>query len=251
MYTDVHCHLLPGVDDGCPDWDASKACLDRCRSEKVRAVLVTPHIWPDKYPNRPAELRERFAAWSSRAAGLGLQLALGAEVYYHHGLPEDLAAGKLLTLGGGPHLLVEFPVTLQPRGVDETFYRLRLAGAEPLLAHPERYVFAQRDPRRLAALAESGIAFQVTTHSLVGTFGPQVQRTAFQMLERGWVALVASDAHRPDARPPLFREAVRVLERRYGRAAARRLAVQNPRRVFEGLQVHPVPCALQRRGLFG
>lgn len=252
MYTEVHCHLLPGVDDGCETWEDSAACLDRAVAEGVSRILVTPHIRPGKYDNTPAALREAFAAWEQKAAGRGLSLALGAEVYFQHNLPEEWEAGNLLPCGeGGRYLLVELPMAQRPRGVADVFYRLRLLGVVPVLAHPERYVWAQKDPRRVSDLAESGILLQVTTHSLVGTFGPSVERAAWAMLDRGWIALAASDAHRPNARPPLFREAVRRLARAYGKTAAKALCVDNPRRLFEGVTLEAVPCRPRRRGLFG
>lgn len=252
MYTDVHCHLLPGVDDGCETWEESAACLDQAAAEGVSRILVTPHIRPGKYPNTPAALREAFASWKRKAAGRGLKLALGSEVFFNHSLPAEWEAGNLVPCGeGGRYLLVELPMTSRPRGVADVFYRLRLLGAQPVLAHPERYIWAQRDPRRVSDLAESGIPLQVTTHSLAGTFGPHVERAAWLMLEEGWITLAASDAHRPNARPPLFREAVRRLARRFGKTAAKALCVDNPRRLFEGLSLEPVPCRPRRRRLFG
>jgi len=252
MYTDVHCHFLPGVDDGCATWEESRSCLEAARAEGITRLLVTPHIRSGKYPNEPAALGEAFAAWKKRASGSGIRLALGSEVYYHHALAEDWQAGKLLPCGeGGRYLLVELPVVTRPRGVDEVFYRLRLLGVEPVLAHPERYAWAQRDPHSLGELFESGAFFQVTTHSLVGTFGARVERAAWNFLDRGWIALAASDAHGPVTRPPLFREAVRRLANRYGKTAARKLCVDNPRRLFEGKPLEPVPCKDRRRNFLG
>jgi len=252
MYTDVHCHLLPGVDDGCSSWEESRRCLELARDEGITRLLVTPHIRPGKYPNEPEALREAFAAWKKRAAGSGIRLALGAEIYFHHDLPAEWKAGRLLPCGeGGKYLLIELPVATKPRGVDEVFYRLRLLGVEPVLAHPERYAWAQRDPLRLGELVESGTLLQLTTHSLAGTFGAGVEQTAWKLLDRGWIALVASDAHGPTTRPPLFREAVRRLARRYGKTVTRALCVDNPRRFFEGKPLEPVPGKARRRGLLG
>lgn len=247
MYTDVHCHLLPGVDDGVESFKEAEAWLKRAREENITRVIATPHIRPDTYPNKPHELKHRFAELCERAKDSGVELQLGAEVYYRHDLAEAIAKKEILTIGfGGRYLLVELPLAILPAGTEDVFYRLRLSGVEPVLAHPERYIFSRDEPMRLAELAREGTLFQITTHSITGGFGGAVQRTAFRLLELGWVAVVASDAHRLAARPPMFREAVRVLANRYGRAAARRLAVENPRRLFNGEHIEPVACQPRR-----
>lgn len=251
MYTDIHCHLLPGVDDGCETWEDSRACLQMAQKEGITRLLVTPHIRPGKYPNTPEALRAAFSQWEARASEFGIQLALGCEAYFHHELAAEWKAGHLVGLGKeARYLLVELPVAGRPHGITDVFYNLRLAGVMPVLAHPERYVWAQRSPRRLADFFEAGIPFQVTTHSLVGTFGAEIEKTAWAILDSGWASFVASDSHRPTARPPLFREAVRRIARRYGKTAARRLCVENPRRIFEGLSVEPVSCVARKRGFF-
>lgn len=247
MYIDIHCHLLPGVDDGVKDWEESLACLEQARREKVSRILVTPHIFPERYPNSPGALRAAFGAWCERASALGFDLSLGSEVFFGPRLAEDHAAGRFLTLAGGPYLLVELPLLTCPPGVPQAFYELQLLGVLPVLAHPERYAYVADNPRRLAELAGAQVPFQLTTHSVAGLFGKRIQATAFDLMERGWVHLLASDAHSPASRAPLFREAVRVVAHRYGKEAARRLTIDNPRRVLEGRPLLPVACERSRK----
>lgn len=251
MYVDVHCHLLPGVDDGAEDWAESSAMLTQAREEKVSALCVTPHMWPDRYPNRAEALWESFLAWSERASGRGIELHLGSEVHFRPDLAAAWSSGDLLGLGEtSAYVLVELPLLLCPPGVEDVLYRLRLAGVEPVLAHPERYPYAARDPDRLSGIAGAGIPFQLTCASVAGHFGTAIQKASFAFLERGWVHVMASDAHSPTGRRPLFREAVGIVVRRYGREAARRLCVENPRRLLEGKPVLPVACPVRRRGLW-
>lgn len=250
MYIDVHNHLLPGVDDGAKSWEESLACLRVAVRERVSRILVTPHIWPGTYDNSPQELEERFAEWRSKASLLGLDLHLGSEVYYFPDLVDAQRAGRYVTMArGGKYLLVELPLTLFPPGIARSFFELRLAGVEPILAHPERYPYAVKDPSRLEELAKSNVHFQITTFSVVGFFGSGVQKASFFMLERGWVSLMATDAHGLSGRPPMFREAVRTVANRYGKEAARRLCIENPRRVIEGRPLLPVRCQPARRWL--
>ncbi len=248
IYTDTHCHLLPGVDDGAADWPESRICLEIARREKIGRILVTPHINPYRYPNRPEALRDAFEEWKEKAKALGIRLHLGCEAYYHAEIGDAWDRGELLPMDeSGRFLLVELPLSMMPPRISETFYRLRLAGAEPVLAHPERYPFVQRDPLVLGDLARQEIPFLLTTYSLAGFFGSGIQKTSFALLERGWGTLVSSDAHSPHARTPMFREAVRILNRRYGYRAARLLCIENPNRILDGLSPLPVECRHRRR----
>lgn len=248
MYVDIHCHLLPGVDDGVKDWEESLACLQQARREKVSRILVTPHIFPERYPNSPGALRAAFGEWREKASALGFDLSLGSEVFFGPKVVEDHAAGRFLTLAGGPYLLVELPLLTCPPGVAQAFFELQLRGVLPVLAHPERYAYVADNPRRLADLAGAQVPFQLTTHSVAGLFGKRIQATAFDLMERGWVHILASDAHSPTSRAPLFREAIRLVANRYGKEAARRLTVENPTRVIAGEPLLPVRCERRRRG---
>lgn len=253
MYTDIHCHLLPGVDDGVKTWDESLACLRIAAKEHVSTICVTPHIWPDRYPNTPEALGSAFDQWKTRveASGLGLEVHLGSEVYYQANLAEDWAGRRFQSLGGtGRYLLVELPLLLMPPGVAQGFYELRLKGVEPVLAHPERYPYVAKDPDRLEAIASAGVPFQLTTHSVAGIFGAGIQKASFDLMERGWVTCLASDSHSPKNRAPMFGEAVRVVANRYGHEAARELCVDNPRRFLAGEAVLPVRCERSRRKSF-
>ena len=248
MYVDVHCHLLPGVDDGVRDWEESRACLRMAVEEKVSTVLLTPHIWPGKYPNSPEALRTAFQEWRARAAAAGVESHLGAEVYFSRDLAERWRRGELLPMGdAGRYLLVELPLLLMPQGVAQALFDLRLLGVEPVLAHPERYPYVADKLSLLEPIAAAAVPFQLTTHSVAGLFGSRIQKAALAILEAGWAAALASDAHGPVQRAPMFREAVRLVANRYGKEAARRLCIENPRRLLEGRDLLPVRCVPPRR----
>lgn len=248
MYTDLHGHYLPGVDDGAADLAESREMLDQALGERISVLCVTPHVWADRFPNRPEDLRARFEEWKGEAEGRGVEAHLGGEVYFRQDLPAAWARGEVLPLGErGRFLLVELPLLLCPPGVAETFYRLRLEGGEPLLAHPERYPWASRDLKRLQDLAEAGVPFQVTAASLLGHFGAAIQKTAWTLLDRGWVHVVASDAHSPTGRRPLMREAVRAVALKWGTEAAHLLFVKNPRAILEGRAPEAPPVRPSRR----
>jgi protein-tyrosine phosphatase len=249
LYVDTHSHLLPGVDDGVEEWEETLACLEIARRERIAHICVTPHIRADRYPeNTPEALQKVFARFKEEAESRGIGASLGSEAFFSSDLVKSWGEGELIALGEmGKYLLIELPNMLMPPGIVESFFNLRIAGVEPVLAHAERYPWAQKDVMRLGPLALSDVPFQITTHSLTGQFGAEAPRAAFEMLERGWVAVAASDAHSQNTRAPMFREAVRILANRYGSEAARLLCCVNPRRLLQGEPLLPVTCVPRRR----
>lgn len=241
MYIDLHNHYLPNVDDGVRTIDETLRGLELALREKVTTLCFTPHIWEGKYNNRVENLLPLFEEVKKKADYLNIKLFLSSEVFYSPSLSENFAKGFYIPYGDKRrYLLVELPVAVMPQGIEEGFYKLMLEGVEPILAHPERYSYVQRNIRSIFPLAKAQVPFQVTTQAIVGLLGSKAQNTAIKLLDDGLVSLIASDAHDCEKRPLLFREAVRFLNQRYGHTTARILSIENPRRVLEGKPLLPV-----------
>ncbi len=242
MYIDLHNHLLPGVDDGASKIGQTLRGLETAVKERVGILCFTPHIWEGRFPNEPAKLREVFERVREAAASLPIQLHLGSEVFYSNGIAEEHMKGAYIPIGKKKRfLLVELSTSVMPRGVTNGLYRLMLQGVEPVLAHPERYLYVQKNPKCLFEFAQAQIPMQVTTQSITGAFGSAAQKAAMKLLDMGLISFIASDAHNPETRPFVFRDAVRIINRKYGHTTARLLAIENPRRVLEGEHLLPVP----------
>jgi protein-tyrosine phosphatase len=241
MYIDLHNHFLPGADDGVTKIEQTLSGLNMAVKEKVSRLCFTPHIWEGRFPNSPQKLIEIFNTVREAAKDLPIELHLGSEIFYSHSLAEDYKKGLYIPIGAkGRYLLVELSTSIMPSGASDGLYKLMLQGAEPILAHPERYLYVQKNPACLFEFAQSQIPMQVTTQSITGALGGTVQKTAIKLLDLGLISFVASDAHHPEKRPLLFREAVRVLNKRYGHTAARLLTIENPKRILEGRHLLPV-----------
>jgi protein-tyrosine phosphatase len=205
---DLHCHLLPGIDDGPSDM-ASALAMARLHVEAgVRTVAATPHVSWDlstdavTIASGVARLRGTLAA-----EGIPLEVVTGAEIDVHRAaeLPDEEL--RALALAHGRWLLVEAP--LQQAAVIEPVVRDLLdRGHAVLLAHPERSPVLQRDPASVRRLASAGVVTQVTASSLVGRFGRTVQRFTEHLAEEGLIHTIASDAHDTLRRPPGMREAI-------------------------------------------
>ena len=196
-WTDWHSHILPGVDDGIPTMEDSLEVLRWYEQEGVREVWLTPHIMED-IPNRPAALRERFAALQVAYSG-SVRLHLAAEHMLDPLFTERLAAGDLLPYCDGPAgpgalLLVETSYFNPPMDLDGMLRAIRERGYQPLLAHPERYVYMRdADYRRLA---DAGVLLQLNLPSLAGAYGEEVRRKAVRLLQAGLYDRCGSDLHR-------------------------------------------------------
>lgn len=199
---DLHCHLLPAIDDGPPDMAGAIAMARLHVAAGVRTVAATPHVSWDM-PNEAAAIAAGLADVRAAIAaeGIPLEVVRGAEIDVHQAeeLPDE--ALRELTLGGGRSLLLEAPlregVLLEPMARE-----LLERGYGVVLAHPERSPLLQGDAAALRRLATAGVVMQVTASSFAGRFGRSVQRYAEEMLAAGFVHTVASDAHDTLRRPP-------------------------------------------------
>lgn len=204
---DLHCHPLPGVDDGPASLELSLAMLRRAAAAGIRTMVATPHV-SAQYPRTCAAgvaSAVRALQVQADAAGIDVRLAAGAELALVH--REMLRAHALpgLRLGDGPYMLVELPFTATAHFA-ELLLDMHRDVQPAVLAHPERCRAFHEDPELLGRLVDRGMLAQVTASSFAGGSGVPVQRCAWGMLEQGLVHVVASDAHDAVGRPPLLRE---------------------------------------------
>jgi len=238
----VHCHCLPGLDDGPPTMaDAVSLCRALVR-DRVAAVVATPHqLGPYGFRNSPAKVRAAVADLRAALddAGVPLTVLPGGDVRIDERLPQLLAEDRVLTVAdGGAHLLLELPGGgwVDPLPLIEPLVG---SGVTPIITHPERKHEIARDPAAVAEWVAAGAALQVTAGSLLGEFGVEAEAAAWRLLEDGRVSLVASDAHGCDRRPPRLAPAMGRLRRRLGGRAATLLCVENPRRILAAAKRSP------------
>lgn len=197
---DRHCHILPGVDDGIRTMEEALDALSWYGLQGVSEVWLTPHIMED-IPNAIGALLERFRQLEEAYCG-PVKLHLASENMLDSLFAERLASRDLLPLGTeGKNLLVETSYFNPPAGFDEMLGMIAEAGYEPVLAHPERYVYMEMADYR--ALAGAGIKLQLSLPSLCGSYGRAAQKKAHEILKAGLYSLCGSDLHRLAA----FREA--------------------------------------------
>lgn len=240
---DMHCHVLPGIDDGPQTIEESLAMARVAARAGTRVLVATPHV-NRRYQNRASRIERLVADLNRRIGEEGLELEVrpGAEVALLAvaGLdPEELIR---LRLGGGPWLLVEPPTAPVEDEIEGLLTALLERGHRVLLAHPERCPAFQRDPGVLATLVGEGVLASVTAASLRGHFGEEVARFALELLRSELVHNVASDAHHHERRPPTM---IGELDRAGLGSLAEWLTTGVPRAILEGAEIpqRPLPRA--------
>jgi protein-tyrosine phosphatase len=249
---DLHIHILPGLDDGPASEDAALEMAREAVGRGTQAVATTSHI-DAGFGLLGADLAAAREALAERleTEGIRLRLLQGGEIAAER-LPRlDDAALAELTLGGGGTVLLECPFAPISGAMEPMVADLRRRGFQVLLAHPERSPTFQRDARRLERLVELGASAQVTAGSLAGSFGSQVSRTAFAMLEAGVVHVIASDAHDTRRRTPDLRVAAEMLGQRYGDVEDQLawMTETAPAAIVEGRPLPARPPLPEARGL--
>ncbi len=238
MY-DLHCHLLPGIDDGPETLDEALAMARLAVVEGIRKSVVTPHLHVGRWDNDRTTIEAAVAAYrrALAAADIALEIGFAAEVRCDYDilpLIEQDRVPFLGTLDGKRVLLLEFPHSHVPVGSDKLVEWLQAHGVQPMIAHPERNKDIMRELARLEPFVRAGCLVQLTADAVAGGFGAEAKQRAQEMLERGWVTVLASDAHDTDARPPRLRAGLAAAAQILGESAARALVDDVPRRIVEG-----------------
>lgn len=195
--TDIHSHLLPGLDDGSPDVDTSLKLMQGLQSLGISRSITTPHVIGDMYRNEPGGINAALEIVNAAIAGSAVTVQLDAAAEYmldDHFLQMLRSGEKLLTISGD-HLLTEFPFASAPAHTEEIAFEIINAGYSPILAHPERYGWLQANPKAIFRLADLGFSFQLNALSLTDYYGKQTQKAALMLVKNDLVSFCGTDCH--------------------------------------------------------
>jgi len=243
---DLHCHILPGLDDGAKTIEESLAMAETAIADGITHVVATPHA-STEYSFDFARVLAARDELQSRVGGR-LQIATGCDFHLN---PENVAALKTspaqFCLNQKDYLLVEFNEFSIPPAMDQMLHHLHLAGLRPIVTHPERNGILRAQPERLARWVRVGCYAQVTAGSLLGVFGHGARSDSFAWIAQGLIHFVASDAHNTKSRPLALRPAFDVVASQFGAETAQALFVDNPLAAFEGRNLPYVPEVADKR----
>jgi protein-tyrosine phosphatase len=233
---DIHCHVLPGIDDGPNTVEEALALARACVVDGVFHTVATPHVFPGRFDNRPADIARSAEVFRELLDmhRIPLSLSYAGEVRLSEAVIDLVALDRIPYLGvcdGFRTMLLELPDAQIPLGAIKLVSHLLDEGVRPVLVHPERNKAIVDNPERVLPFVDAGCYLQITAASLTGQFGPRVLETADYLLSEGLVSALASDAHNLDGRPPRMRAAYGILEARYGLEMAEMLCLHGPARL--------------------
>lgn len=239
---DIHCHILPGYDDGASTLEESMTMIRMAVSSGVNGIVATPHFRGDPQSLEAAVYLKRLYLEledAIRQAGLPLRLYSGAEILCMPQTVEMAQRGQLPTLGNTRYVLTEFFFNETFSYMDEILTGIAQAGYIPVVAHPERYETIQRDPRRLIRWFRKGYIIQLNKGSILGTLGHRAEMAADWILSSGLAHLVASDAHSASHRTTDMTALRSRLLDEYESDYVQILMDQNPARLIRGEEMVP------------
>ncbi len=240
---DLHCHTLPGIDDGPADISVSLEMARAMVADGVSVVACTPHILPGLYHNSGPQIRRLVAQFEQvlEEKRISLRLVTGADNHIVPSFVAGLRSGHLLTLAESRYVLVEPPHHIPPVRLEDFFFELMTAGYVPVLTHPERLSWTKSHYAAIQRMVRVGVWMQITAGSLAGDFGQSSQYWAERMLEDGNVHILATDAHDAERRPPTLGKGRELAAKRVGDQEAMYLVETRPRKVLANEPVCNMP----------
>lgn len=237
---DIHSHILPGIDDGAKDLNESLALLNIAQNDGITHMVATPHIHIGRFNNSVSQLYSELANLKVQALvnNIGIKLAVAAEVRLDVELMSLVLGNKLPfigTLNSVNYLLLELPHSHVPQGYDKFINWLAKQNIKVIIPHPERNRDIQANLFYIDRLKQLGCEFQLTASSIEGAWGETAKNISIDMLKKGLVTYVASDAHSVKRRPPILSKAKKIVSELIGQNDAHDLFFTNPKRLTESL----------------
>jgi protein-tyrosine phosphatase len=230
---DIHCHILPGIDDGSKSWEMTAEMCRVAAEDGITHIAATPHC-NDEYDYDRDRYTEMLAQLSDAADGK-LTFSLGCDFHFSYDNIQDaLAHPRRYTIGDSQYLLIEFSDYGLPPSVKDDLFAFTSNGMVPIITHPERNQILLRRPELVLEMVEQRCLVQVTANAITGFWGSRSKKMAEWLLKREAVHVVASDAHDPERRKPVLSEARHAVAKLASEEVADALVLQNPAAVIDG-----------------
>ena len=230
---DIHCHILPDIDDGPKTFDQSVAMARMAAEDGITAIVATPHLNEKLYDPNEISRRVSWLNHLLRTDNIPVLIMAGADVsvMFKPGQMEGF------TINTTDYVLVEFPHNHLPRNADEILLQFVVNGFKPIITHPERNPSISAQPHLLNQILGDNIYVQITSGSLTGEFGREAQQCAEHLLRAGLVDVIATDAHSTTYRKPKLASGMQAAEAIVGLEMAKRMVFGNPLKIISGLDL--------------
>lgn len=239
QFVDIHCHILPGVDDGSQSPEETKAMLEKAWDEGIQIMVATPHYHKQRGKNDIDLIKKQLLLTRKLAKEVHpkMQICLGMEIYYGEDVPELLKTGKAVSIRKSRYILVEFSPGDDFQYILNAVRKLQMSGHTVIIAHIERYNCLREDISNVEYLREMGAYLQVNAGSITGSYGRSVKKFLREILKAHLIQLVGTDAHGPEKRSPKMQEAYKEVVKRCGEEYADQIFGQNAKKVLRNEEI--------------
>lgn len=228
-FIDIHCHILPGLDDGSRDLKQTEEMLKTAYDEGIRKMIATPHNYANHRSASPEKIMEAVSKVNhlAKEKNIGIEVFPGNEIFYRQGVCELLEEGKILTMAGSQYVLVEFYPDTDWHYLRSGVQELQQYGYTVILAHSERYECLYEKDTRMKELVNSGVCIQVNASSFNCSFGDPWRKRSRSLLKKGMISFIGTDAHNNESRAPKMQACAKFLYKRAGSETSERLLYLN------------------------
>jgi len=234
-YIDLHCHILPGIDDGSKDFDETFRMLYIAYKEGIRVIVATLHYRSDHPSPGSLKVKEIFDELNAEIekAGIIINIILGNEILFSSDTVEALRSGEALSIDGTRYILVEFPAAASFRELWNGLSQCIYSGYIPVLAHVERYSCLVREPDLVEELIHLGTYIQMNLSAVKGKITDPIRHFSHRLLKRRMVHFLGTDAHGAYDRTPKAEDYIRIIAKHYGEELVEQLLWENPMTMLE------------------
>lgn len=251
---DLHCHILPGIDDGAKTMEDSITMAMAAYEEGIHTIVATPHHQNGRFINVKETVIEKVEELNEELEikGVPIKILPGQEVRIHGDLLEELSKGIAIGVGETTnYLLIEFPSGHVPQFANQILYDLRVEGYRPVIVHPERNREIMENPSVLYELVKKGIFTQITAASVAGKFGRKIQTFSHQLIEANLTHFIASDAHNTTTRGFCLQDAYEEVDKQFGNGVSY-MFMENAELLLKGLHINMLePMPVRRKKFLG
>lgn len=232
---DIHSHLIPNVDDGSSSVKETFNMIEEAKNVGFTDIILTSHFLHNYYEPKPEEL----VFWKDKLQeilekeGKDIKLHCGMEIYISNQLEESVNNKEILTLANSRYILIELPISANIKYLENTIYFLKSLSLQPIIAHPERYKYIQKDLSIIESYIDMGILIQCNYGSILGLYGKEAKKTIKQLLKKDYINFLASDCHTENTIYKLIPKAKRKIKKIVGESKLYEISTLNPKKILE------------------
>ena len=247
---DIHSHIIFGVDDGAKTLQQSIDMVYEAKTAGFDKIIVTPHYMEEYYEQNKMQIAEKIKELQEQVP-IDIQIFQGNEIYITNHI-NSLLEEKASTLNNSRYVLFELPINAEPLNITEVVYQILEEHRIPILAHPERYPYIQKNPNKLISLIEDGVFMQCNYGSILGIYGKEAKDTMKKLLEHHMVHFLGSDAHRPATIYSKIEQAVEKIEECVGKDKTQLLTTIYPEAILQNEPIEEIesPIEIKKKSFF-